>query len=309
VLKDASPASTLLDQELAERIASLRVRASHAVDGIRSGIHKSPHRGASVIFAEHRDYRPGDDLRMLDWRAFARNDRYTVKHFEQETHLRANLLLDLSASMGFDGGRPGTQKASYAATLLAAFAWILLGQGDAVGAFAFDADLRKALPARNRPDHLDALLSVLALPVLQDRAAARTQLAATLTALGERVGRRGLVILASDLLDLDPEALAPLSQLAALGHEIIVVQVLHAQELDFPFKHALRFEDAEGPDSLEADADAVRAAYKNELGQFLQTCKQRCLAAGARYALARTDQPVEEVIAGVLMSGRRGGWG
>jgi uncharacterized protein (DUF58 family) len=309
VLKESSAPKPLLDQELAERVASLRVRASHAVDGIHSGIHKSPHRGASVIFAEHRDYRPGDDLRMLDWRAFARNDRYTIKHFEQETHLRANLLLDLSASMAFDGGRPSTQKASYAATLLAAFAWILLGQGDAVGAFAFDADLRKALPARNRPDHLDALLSVLALPVVHDRAAPRTNLAATLTALGERVGRRGLVVLASDLLDTGAEALAPLSQLAALGHEIIVVQVLHGQELDFPFKHALQFEDAEGPDTLEVDADAVRAAYRAELGAFLQTCKQRCLSAGARYALARTDQPVEDVIVSVLMSGRRGGWG
>lgn len=309
MLRESASPKPLLDQELAERVASLRVRASHAVDGIRSGIHKSPHRGASVIFAEHRDYRPGDDLRMLDWRAFARNDRYTVKHFEQETHLRANLLLDLSSSMAFDGGHPGTQKASYAATLLAAFAWILLGQGDAVGAFAFDGDLRKALPARNRPDHLDALLSVLSLPVAAERAAAPTRLAATLTALGERMGRRGLVVLASDLLDMDPEALAPLAQLAALGHETIVLHVLHPQELDFPFKHGFRFEDAEGPDSLEADADAVRAGYRAELDLFLAHCKQRCISSGARYALARSDRPAEEVIAGVLLPGRRRGWG
>jgi uncharacterized protein (DUF58 family) len=309
VVKDSAAAKPLLDQELTERIASLRVRASHAVDGIRSGIHKSPHRGASVIFAEHRDYRPGDDLRMLDWRAFARNDRYTVKHFEQETHLRANLLLDLSASMAFDGGRPETQKAGYAATLLAAFAWILLGQGDAVGAFVFDGDLRKALPARNRPDHLDALLSVLSLPALRDRSATRTRLAATLTAVGERVGRRGLVVLASDLLDADADALAPLSQLAALGHEIVVLHVLHPQELEFPFRHGIHFEDAEGPDFLEADADVVRDAYRQELQAFLEGCRQRCLASGARYALARTDRPVEETIANVLLAGRRRGWG
>jgi uncharacterized protein (DUF58 family) len=309
VPNDSSAPKPLLDQDLAERVASLRVRASHAVDGIRSGMHKSPHRGASVIFAEHRDYRPGDDLRMLDWRAFARNDRYTVKHFEQETHLRANLLLDLSASMAFDGGRADTQKASYAATLLAALSWILLGQGDAVGAFAFDADLRKALPARNRPDHLDALLSVLALPVSRDRSALATRLKATLTALGERVGRRGLVVLASDLLDVDAEALAPLSQLAALGHEVIVLHVLHPHELEFPFKYGLRFEDAEGPDSLDVDADAVRDAYRAELETFLQVCKQRCLASGARYALARTDRPVEEILASVLLSGRRAAWG
>ena len=100
------PRDHLLDQALVERISGLRVRARRAVDGIRSGIHKSPHRGASMIFAEHRDYRPGDDLRMLDWRAFARNDRYTVKRFEQETHLRGSLLLDVSASMSYDGGRP-----------------------------------------------------------------------------------------------------------------------------------------------------------------------------------------------------------
>src|SRR5262245_30362437 len=204
-------------------------------------MHKSPHRGASVIFAEHRDYRPGDDLRMLDWRAYARNDRYTVKHFEQETHMRAHLLLDLSASMAFDGGKPATHKATYAATLLAAFAWILLGQGDAVGAFAFDTDLRKALPARNRPDHLDALLSVLALPVAHDRQAPPANLSRALTALGERMGRRGLVVLASDLLDMDPDALVPLSHLAALGHELIVLHVLHPHELDFPFKHGLYF--------------------------------------------------------------------
>jgi uncharacterized protein (DUF58 family) len=271
-------------------------------------MHKSPHRGASVIFAEHRDYRPGDDLRMLDWRAYARNDRYTVKHFEQETHLRAHLLLDLSASMAFDGGHPSTHKASYAATLLAAFAWILLGQGDAVGAFAFDTDLRKALPARNRPDHLEALLSVLALPVAHDRTlenAAKASLASCLIALSERVGRRGLVVLASDLLDVEPEALAPLSRLSALGHDVMVLHIMHPQELEFPFKHGVRFEDAESLESLEADADSVRTAYLAELETFMRQAKERCLSAGARYAVARTDSPVQEVLAGLLLASRR----
>lgn len=308
--KNRNAASVLLDQELTERIASLRVRASRAVDGIRSGMHKSPHRGASVIFAEHRDYRPGDDLRMLDWRAYARNDRYTIKHFEQETHLRAHLLLDLSASMAFDGGKPALHKAHYAATLLAAFGWILLAQGDAVGAFAFDTDLRKALPARNRPDHLEALLSVLALPVTHQRLLGKpAQLASCLTALSERVGRRGLVVLASDLLDTDAQALAPLSRLTALGHDVMVLHVMHPHELEFPFRHGLRFEDAESPQVLDADADAVRSAYLAELQAFLSQCKQRCVSAGARYALARTDRPVEEILAAVLLSARRAGWG
>lgn len=298
----------LLDQELAERVASLHVRATRAVDGIRSGIHRSPHRGASMVFAEHRDYRPGDDLRTLDWRVFARNDRYTVKHFEQETHLRASLLLDLSASMAFDGGKPDTQKATYAATLLAALSLILLGQGDAVGAYAFDADLRKALPARNRADHLSSLLSVLALPPAP-RAATPAALAKTLTAIGEHVGRRGLVVLASDLIDDAPDALGALSHFAALGHEVIVLHTLHPQEIEFPFSNSLRFEDPEHEGvQLETDAESIRKAYRAELAAFLESCKQRCIAAGARYALARTDRPPQDVLASVLLPAGRTGW-
>src|SRR5215510_13139407 len=114
--------NAILEQDVVQRIAHLRLRARRAVEGLRSGIHRSPHRGASVIFAEHREYRPGDDLRLLDWRAFARSDRYTIKHFEQETHLRAQLLFDVSASMAYDGGDPATDKRAYAATLLAAMA-------------------------------------------------------------------------------------------------------------------------------------------------------------------------------------------
>jgi uncharacterized protein (DUF58 family) len=298
----------LLDQDLAERVSRLHVRAQRAVDGIRSGIHRSPHRGASMVFAEHRDYRPGDDLRTLDWRVFARNDRYTVKHFEQETHLRASLLLDLSASMAFDGGKPETEKATYAATLLAALGLILLGQGDAVGAYVFDVDLRKQLPARNRADHLSSLLSVLALPA-SPRTSAPAALAKILTAIGEHVGRRGLVVLASDLIDDSPDALGSLSHFAALGHEVVVFHVLHPHELDFPFSNSLRFEDPEHADAmLETDAERVRNAYRAELGIFLDHCKQRCISAGARYALARTDRPVQEVLASVLLPMGRTGW-
>jgi uncharacterized protein (DUF58 family) len=298
----------LLDQELAERVATLHVRAVRAVDGVRSGMHRSPHRGASIVFAEHRDYRPGDDLRTLDWRVYARNDRYTVKHFEQETHLRAHLLLDLSASMAFDGGDAETQKSTFAATLLAAMGLILLGQGDAVGAYAFDRDLRKALPARNRADHLSSLLSVLALPASQ-RTAAAADLGNLLTAIGEHVGRRGLVVLASDLIDDRAEALGPLSHFTALGHEVIVFHVMHPHELDFPFRNSLRFEDPEHEDAaLETDAEVIRKAYRAELGVFLEQCKQRCVSAGARYTLARTDRPAHEVLASALLPSRRSGW-
>jgi uncharacterized protein (DUF58 family) len=301
--RPARPA--LLDQRIATRIAGLRVRARRAVDGMRSGIHKSPHRGASMIFAEHRDYRPGDDLRMLDWRAYARNDRYTVKRFEQETHLRASLLLDVSASMAYDGGRDELNKAEFAATLLAALGFLLLGQGDSVGAYAFDRELRANVPPRNRPDHLDVLLGALQTPPRLAADGGSMQLGAALRTVGERVGRRGLVVVASDLIDLDEAALRPLSQLSALGHEVLVFQTLHPDELELPWHHSVRFEDPEGPDVLETDADAIRSSYHEELSRFLTGCRERCVAAGARYTLARTDAAVETLLAAALLPARR----
>lgn len=296
-----------LDQEVAQRVAALRIRARRAVEGLRSGIHRSPHRGASVIFAEHREYRPGDDLRLLDWHAYARSDRHTIKRFEQETHLKAHLLLDVSASMDYDGGDPSTNKRAYAATLLAALALILLGQGDAVGAHLLDVTVRDSVPARARSDHLDALLRLFG---REPSPGTGTDLASTLTATAERVGRRGLVVLASDLLDFDAHALSPLGRMHALGHDVLVFHVLHPDELEFPFEERTRFEDPEGEQALDVDPAVVRDAYRGELDAFLQSCRRRCIAAGARYFLARTDRPVQQVIAEALRSGSaRPAWG
>ena len=298
--------SAILEQEVVQRIAHLRLRARRAVEGLRSGIHRSPHRGASVIFAEHREYRPGDDLRLLDWRAFARSDRHTIKRFEQETHLRAHLLLDVSASMRFDGGDPDSDKLGYAATLLAAMAFILLGQGDAVGALALSSTVHEVLPARARPGQLDAVLELLGrAPEQPDR----TDLEAALAAGAERVGRRGLIVLASDLLDMSVTALDPLTRLRALGHDVIVLHVMHPHELDFPFHERARFADPETGETMDSDPDAVRAAYEQELSTFLVGARQRCTAAGARYVLARTDEPPQEAVAEAVTAKARRAWG
>jgi uncharacterized protein (DUF58 family) len=297
--------TSVLSQEIAQRIANLRVRARHAVEGLRSGIHRSPHRGASVIFAEHREYRPGDDLRLLDWRAFARSDRYTIKRFEQETHLRAHLLLDVSASMRFDGGDAATEKASYAATVLGAMAFILLGQGDAVGLLTLDSGVRDSIPARARPGQLDAILSTLAQPGAGEF---RTELKPALEAAAERVGRRGLLVLASDLLDFSPAALEPLTRLRALGHDVIVFHVLHPHELELPYHERTRFLDPETGESIDTDPDAVREAYAAQISAFVVSCRQRCTAAGARYVLARSDTPVQEIVAEALSIKARRAW-
>ncbi len=299
------PPTRVLDPEVVTRIATLRLRAQRAVEGLRSGIHKSPHRGASVIFAEHREYRPGDDLRLLDWRAFARSDRFTIKRFEQETHLRGHLLLDVSPSMRFDGGEPALGKLERAATLLAAMAFVLLGQGDAAGAITFGKGVHGVVPARARPGQLDAILDLLVAPPPTDEA---TDLEAALTACTEHLGRRGLVVVASDLLDLRESALDPLTHMRALGHEVIVLHVMHPHELELPFDERTRFADPESDQTLDTDPEAVREGYQRELQAFLIGARRRCAAAGAHYVLARTDDKVHETIAEAVRGRARAAW-
>jgi uncharacterized protein (DUF58 family) len=299
-----------LDPEVARRVANLSFAASKAVDGLLSGVHKSPHRGASVVFVEHREYKPGDDLRLLDWRAYARSDRHQIKRFEQETHLRATLVFDRSGSMAYAGeassGERRATKAEHAATLLGALALILIRQGDAPGLAVVSSRVDGRLPARTKPAHLDEVLRELAIPPVEGTP---TDLRAALTEVAERAGRRGLVAVASDLLDAGPQALEPLSYLVGHGHEVVVFHVLDPDELELPFTEPARFLGLEGEPSVDADPDSLREAYRREIGAFLADCRARCTAAGARYVLARTDDAVEHTLAAVLSAGRRKGFG
>ncbi len=293
-----------LDPETARRVAGLTFQARKAVEGLLAGVHRSPHRGASVVFVEHREYRPGDDLRLLDWRAYARSDRHQIKRFEQETHLRATLVLDRSGSMAYAGeGRP--RKAEHAATLLGALAFILIRQGDAPGlAVVADAVLER-LPSRTKPTHLEELLRALAAPAVEGTP---TDLGGALTEVAERAGRRGLVAVASDLLDFDDRALEPLSFLTGRGHDVVVFHVMDPDELELPFSDPARFVGLEGEPSIDADPEALRASYLAEIERFLAERRARCAAVGARYVLARTDEPVERALASVLTSARRKGY-
>lgn len=323
----------LLGPELLQRVSSLVVAARRAVEGALHGAHRSPHRGASVVFVEHREYRPGDDPRLLDWRAYARTDRHTIKRFEQETQLRATLVLDRSGSMRYGrrqhaaegAGRPsapgatdgvlaGADKAEHGAVLLAALAHLLLRQGDAAAALTFDAVPTSWAPPRSRPAHLETIAATLlgvghgAGDAPEPPGAATTDLRAALDAVVERAGRRGLVAVASDLLDPRAEALEPLARLVARGHEVLVLHVLHPDELDFPFDQATRFVGTEGEPALEVDAAAVAAAYRAEAAAFVARSRERCGAAGARYVLARTDEPPERALGLALRVAGRRAW-
>ena len=285
----------VLEPELAVRLAGLTLRSKRTVDGLLAGMHRSPHRGASAIFKEHRAYRPGDDPRLIDWRAYARSDRYTIKHFEHETQLRGTLALDISASMRWGSGE--LSKLDYAATLLAAIAYVLTRQGDAVSLITFDESVRDRIPARSGPAHLDYLMRHLALPTPSSKG---TALHASLDKLVEYAGRMGLVVIASDLLDLHEDALDPVARIQARGHQTVVLHVMDPAELDLPFEQPMRFEGVEGEPFVEVDPKGIRRAYREAIDAFVETSQQRVVAAGARYMLARTDVPPEHVLLQLL---------
>ena len=287
--------SHVLEPELATRLAGLTLRAKRPVDGLLAGMHRSPHRGASAIFKEHREYRPGDDPRLIDWRAYARSDRYAIKHFEHETQMRGTLALDISPSMRWGSG--DTTKLDHATTLLAALAYVLTKQGDAVSLVTFDATIRDRLPARSGPAHLDYLMRTLAAPAISK---SETALHASLDELIEHAGRMGLVVIASDLLDLRPDALDPIARIQARGHQTVVLHVLDPAEIELPYEQPLHFEGLEGEAPVEVDPKGIRRRYRESIDAFIESCRRRVVAAGGRYQLARTDTPPEHTLLQLL---------
>jgi uncharacterized protein (DUF58 family) len=268
-------------------IRNLEFRARIVVEGFWNGLHRSPYHGFSVEFTEFRQYSPGDDLRYLDWRVFARSDRYYIKKFEDETNLRCHLIVDHSKSMGY--GSLGYTKGEYANTLAATIAYFLFKQGDAVGLITFDEQLRDILPARNRAGHLRQLMLALDKPV----AGTATDLKLPLTRIMQMVRKRGVVVLISDLLTPLADLQRALAELSAFGHEAILFHVLDPAEAQFEFSDAAIFEDIENGRKLYVDAAVARKSY---LGKFRAHCDQArsaCEKHGIGYVQLTTNRPLE----------------
>jgi uncharacterized protein (DUF58 family) len=276
-----------IDAHTLMAIKNLELRARIVVDGFWKGIHRSPYHGFSVEFTEYRQYTPGDDPRYLDWRLYARSDRYYIKKFEDETNLRCFLLVDNSRSMTF--GSLGWTKAQYAHTLAATLAYFLNRQGDAVGLLTFDEAIREYLPARNRPGHLRHLMLLLEKPA----AGAGTDINVALNRIIDVVRRRGLVILISDLLTSLESLEKNLGALAAWGHEIILFQVLDPSELKFTFEKASLFEDVESKRGLYIDPGAARREYLKRFASHNAAVQTIADKIGATYVRFATDRPLE----------------
>ncbi len=290
-----------LDARVLARITRLDLRARLVVEGFITGGHRSPYHGFAVEFASHREYVPGDEIRHIDWKVWARQDRLYIKEYEEETNLRCTLVLDASRSMAYGGGSAGESaeawsKFDHAATTVASLAYLLQQQQDAVGLVTFDSKVRQNLPASAHGSHLKQLFATL-----QDtQPEAQTDVAGVFMQLVEAVGRRGLVALVSDLL-VDTNALRQaLAMMRRKRHEVIVFHVLHEDELAFPFQDPTQFEGLEVSMEVRADPTALRRSYLKVLQRYLAEVKTICAELGIDYVLLNTSESLDAALTGYL---------
>jgi uncharacterized protein (DUF58 family) len=277
----------LFDPAALATLGHIEVVARWIVDGFLSGLHRSPRKGFSVEFADFRPYQPGDDLRYVDWKIAARADRWVVKQYEEETNLRATLVLDVSRSMEWKGAEARLTKRVYAEQLVAAMGLLLLRQRDAVGLIRFDDAVRTSVPPRARTTQWRRLVAALAEPA----GGRASDLATALGQAARLVTRRGMVLLVSDLLVDPPPVLAALRGLRAAGHDVVVFHVMDPSERDLGMTGEAQYTDPESALAVPAAAEDVRAAYRDTVTEVVTEWREALAAMGAVHELVLTDQP------------------
>ncbi|HEY7711238.1 MAG TPA: DUF58 domain-containing protein [Candidatus Entotheonella sp.] len=270
------------------KISNMSLRARYVVEGMLSGLHKSPYRGYSVEFAEHREYVPGDEIRRIDWKAYGKFDRYFVKEYEEETNLRATIFLDASASMAY--GSQGLSKFEYGCYLAASLAYLMLRQGDYVGLVTFGAEVQRYIPPRSGLAHMQALMHQLE----STEPSGETHLDRSLREIAGKITKRGMMLVISDLFD-DPEAvLRTLKFFRHRRNEVMVFHLLDHDELEFPFERLTVFEDIEAPAArVLAEPKVIREAYLQQLQTFINDYRQACRRDLIDYNCFPTTTPLD----------------
>ena len=282
-------------RESQEQVAEARQR----MQGTLTGKHSSPDKGQSVEFAEHREYYPGDDPRNLDWKVMAKNDKTVIKQYIEETNLRVTLAVDVSGSMKYQGdlaaeidGTPRS-KFDYARYLAAALSYIFINQGDGVGMVTFDQEVRKLIRNGSQPSHVRRILEEL----WNTSPGGESQIADVLHAVAEQIPRRGLVILISDLLGDKKSLIEALHHFGHRNNELVVFHVMAEEELTFPFQSFHQFKDLEGKQELmRIDPKAVKAAYLDQLNDFIESVEATCGALHADYVPVTTKMPLQDTL-------------
>jgi uncharacterized protein (DUF58 family) len=291
--------SRFLDPQILAKLPNLELAARKLVEGLFVGYHKSPDFGYSVEFVDHREYVHGDDLRTVDWKVWARRNKYFVKRFEMETQLKGTVLLDISRSMDFGEGR--MTKLAYGSFLAASIAYLLIHQNDMAGLVTFDDKIHDYLPARGGRLHLRTILHALSL--VQPGPA--TDVPAICLRLADRIKSRGMVIVISDLLDDPARVIRALQAFQHKKHDVAVFHVMDDAEIDLPYQELANFRDMESGRRLAVDPGAFRSKYTQRVADFLREIREGCQRSNVDYHLVRTSMPIEAVI-GKFMAFRAG---
>lgn len=280
-----------LQPEIIARLANIELKARLVVEGFITGLHRSPYHGFSVEFAEHRQYRSGDEVRHIDWKVYGRTNRYYVKQFEEETNLRCTIAVDSSASMNF-ASKGRISKFEYAAYLAASLAYLMIQQRDATGLALYDTEVRSFLPPRSKQSYIREILRQLETAV----PANQTGTSAALDRLAEQIKRRGLVIIISDFFDDVSSVLNALAHFRHKGHEVLAFQILDPREIDFNFGKAANFKDLETGEELVTQPYQLRQTYSKAVADFIDTIKKGCYKSNIDYHLIDTSTPFDKAL-------------
>lgn len=281
-----------LNPQTLAKIHGLHLRAKHIVEGYVAGLHRSPFRGFSIEFAEHRVYSPGDDLRYLDWKVLARTDKHYLKQFEDETNLICYIVLDTSESMRYRGPDAALSKFDYAACLTVALAWMTLAQQDSVSLVTFDSEIRSLIGPASGGTQLQNIVQAIE----HSSAGTRTTAGPIFHQLSERLTKRGVVIIISDLFDDVHSISTGLRHLRYRKHDVIVCQLLDRAEIDFPFRGSTRFEGMEQMPDVVTDPESLRSAYLEEFHRFHDELKLACQNNRSDFVQACSDEGVDDLI-------------
>lgn len=290
----------MLTPEFISELSNMELRARLIVEGFLIGMHRSPYHGFSVEFAEHRQYFPGDDIGNIDWKVYGRSDRLYIKQYEEETNLKAYVLLDASSSMGFK--RAGSvSKLEYAGYLAAGLIYLMMKQQDATGLAVYDETVRRFY----EPHLTYSYLKVLLTEISGLQAQSKTSTANALSALAERIKRRGLIIVISDFLDDTKNVLTALKHFRHRKNEVIAFQVLDDAELNLDFPADAVFTDMETGERIQTQVSAVRSAYRKNVETFIRELKSKCFENDIDYSLLTTSTPFDKALTAYLMRRRK----
>ncbi|MFA6572039.1 MAG: DUF58 domain-containing protein [Bacteroidota bacterium] len=289
-----------LQPKVIAQLANIELKARLVVEGFITGLHKSPYHGFSVEFAEHRQYRSGDEIRHIDWKVFGRTEKYFVKQFEEETNLRSVIALDASGSMNF-ASKDNITKYEYACYLAGALAYLLIKQRDSVGLALYDTKINTYLPPRSKQSYIHEILR----NIEATKPSNETHTSKSLDLLAEKISRRGLVVIISDFFDDSESVINALKHFRHKKHEVIAFQILDPREIDFKFGSAATFKDLETGEEMVTQPYQIQKTYASTMSDFISLIKRECYKQNIDYHLIDTSQPFDKALREFLAKRKR----